>query len=103
MSSTCASAQASAGSLSGAHSASLASTRAAPSSRLWVSSPASSAMNRPTGDSTENRPPTPGGTGKVAKPSSSHSLRKWPDCGSVVTVKRLRASLSLPTARLTAS
>ena len=60
-----------------------ASISAAPSSSDSTSIPHIAAENRPTGESTLNRPPTPSGTGSVAKPSCSQIRRMVPLAGSV--------------------
>ena len=52
-----------------------------------MSTPVTAAGQSPTGESTENRPPTLGGTGSVGIPSASAMRRSAPCVGSVVKRK----------------
>ena len=65
---------------------------AAPASSLSIWMPHMAAENSPTADSTEKRPPTPGGTGSVYHPSRWAKSRSVPASGSVVsTIRRAKA------------
>ena len=63
---------------------------AAPSSVAATSMPAAAAGKSPTGERTENRPPTSSGTGNVGRSSSADSSRRGPAL-PVVTRTRRRA------------
>ena len=63
------------------------SARAAPASIAVVSMPATAAGRRPTGESTEKRPPTLRGIGRLGIPSLSAIARSGPSLGSVVKRK----------------
>ena len=76
------------------------SARRAPASKAPMSMPTSAAGSSPTGESTLNRPPTEGGTLRLAIPSRAASSRSAPRAGSVVNTRwRCAASPEPPRAR----